>query len=57
MSPVGVYQIFGIDGAQSYSGAAGGQGHTAIGLALMYAGRAAEALKPIAMAMRRCREQ
>ena len=28
------------------------QGHTAIGLALMYAGRAAEALEPIAMAMR-----
>jgi hypothetical protein len=28
------------------------QGHTAMGLALMYAGRAAEALKPIAMAMR-----
>jgi adenylate cyclase len=28
------------------------QGHTATGLALMYAGRPAEALKPIAMAMR-----
>jgi adenylate cyclase len=28
------------------------QGHTATGLALMYAGRAAEALEPIAMAMR-----